>query len=151
MSTKSHWRTALPTYLRISFSYFAIFSAAPLAAAILATTWTALTTRRWTISRTSVEFALIFGGFFFFLALITAVGDDIWRNWGAQERTVAWNPQVMWRTFIYLGALFFFVAAFLAYHQGVWLTVFFIAASIASAITARVCFERLLSDSVNKS
>jgi hypothetical protein len=47
----------------------------------------------------------------------------------------------MWKTFLYLGALFFFVAAFLAYHQGVWLSVFFIAFAIGSAITAKKCFR----------
>lgn len=140
MNTKSHWRSALPTYFKISLSYFAVFSGATLAGAILVATWTGLRTGRWAISRTSIELAFTFGGFFFFLALLTSVGDDVWRNWGEQERTVAWNPQVMWRTFIYLGALFFFVATFLAYHQGVWLSVFFFVASIACAITAKVCF-----------
>jgi hypothetical protein len=52
---------------------------------------------------------LIFGGFFFLLALVTAVSEDIRRNRTAMERTVAWNPQLMWRNFIYLGAVGFFV------------------------------------------
>jgi hypothetical protein len=38
-----------------------------------------------------------------FLPLSTAAGDDIRRNWRAQERTVEWNPQ-MWRNSIYLGS-----------------------------------------------
>jgi hypothetical protein len=46
----------------------------------------------------------------------------------------------VWKTFLYLGALFFFVAAFLAYHQGVWLSVFFIGFAIGSAITAKKYF-----------
>jgi len=135
-----HWKIALPFYLKIAFYYFLIFAAAPLAVAILFAIATGLTTHRWKINPTSIALALTFGGFFFFLALLTAIGNDIRRNWGAQERTVAWNSQLMWRTFICLGALFFLVAAFLAYHQGVWLSVFFIAFSIGSAIAAKVCF-----------
>jgi len=40
------------------------------------------------------------------------------------------------------GALFFFVAAFLAYHQGVWISVEFVCFSVGSAITATLCFEQ---------
>jgi hypothetical protein len=46
----------------------------------------------------------------------------------------------MWQTFLYLTALFFFVAAFLAYHQGVWLCVLFIAFATGAAISAKKCF-----------
>jgi hypothetical protein len=140
MNSTSYWRKALPEYLKIAFSYFVIVLAPPLALLLLRTLWTGLTKHRWAINPASVGLALIFGGFFFLLALVTAVGDDIQRNWKAAERTVAWNPQVMWRTFIYLGAVFFFVVAFLAYRQGVWLSVFFVIASIGSAITAKRCF-----------
>ena len=66
---------------------------------------------------TGIAFSLVFSGFFFVLALATAVGEDIRRNRTTEERTIAWNPQLMWRNFIYLGAVGFFVAAFLAYHQ----------------------------------
>ncbi len=62
------------------------------------------------------------------LFVLKELGDDIHRNWGVQERIVAWNPFRMWKTFT------FFVAAFLAYHQGVWLSLFFIAFAIGSAI-----------------
>jgi hypothetical protein len=92
------------------------------------------------VNRISLEFALTFGGFFFVLPFLTAVGDDIHRNWDAQERTVAWNPLLMWKTLLYLGALFFFVAAFLAYHQGAWLSLLFIAFAVGSALAARKCF-----------
>jgi hypothetical protein len=56
------------------------------------------------VNRNGVEFAITFGGIFFLLSLFTAVGDDIHRNWGAQERIVAWNSFLMWKTFLYLGA-----------------------------------------------
>ena len=138
MKTNSHWRTALPTYLKLSFSYAVMLSIAPLAIAILASVWTMVRTGHW--PSTSIALALIFTGFFFLLAMATAVGEDIRRNWTAQERGIAWSPKLMWRNFIYLGAVGFFVAAFLAYHQGVWLSVFFVAFSIGSLITARKCF-----------
>ena len=46
-------------------------------------------------SSTGSALAMIFGGFFFVLALATAVGEDIWRNRTAEERTMAWNPQLI--------------------------------------------------------
>ena len=140
MKTESHWRTALPTYAKLSFSYALTLSVAPLAIALLASLWTRIRTGHWTINPEGIAFALILGGFFFLLSLITAVGEDIRRNRTARERTVAWNPQLMWRNFIYLGAVGFFVAAFLAYHQGAWLSVFFLAFSVGAVITANKCF-----------
>jgi len=116
------------------------FSAAPLVIVLLSTLWTGLTNNQWAVNRTGVAIALIFGGFFFLLAVVTAVGADIQRNWKSREPTVAWNPQLMWRTFLYLGTLFFFVAAFLAYHQGAWLSVGFLAFAVFSAVTAKKCF-----------
>jgi hypothetical protein len=62
---------------------------------------TGLTKHRWKINRTAVEFAMTFGGFSFLLFLQTAVGDDIYRNWGAQGRVVAWNPYRIWKIFIH--------------------------------------------------
>jgi hypothetical protein len=138
MSPGNHWRTALPTYLRLSFAYAVTLSIAPLAIALLAGLWTMVRTGHW--SSTGIALAIIFGGFFFVLALATAVGEDIRHNRTAQERRIAWNPQLMWRNFIYLGAVGFFVAAFLSYRQGAWLSLFFLAFSIGSLITARKCF-----------
>jgi hypothetical protein len=106
--------------------------------ALLAGVWQKFRTGSW--PTTGIVLALIFGGFFFLLALATVVGEDIRRNRNARKRTIEWNPQLMWRNFIYLGALGFFVAAFLAYHQGAWLSVLFVAFSIFSLITARKCF-----------
>jgi len=140
MQQKRYWKTALPTYLKVSFSYFAAFSTAPFAVALLSSLWTGLRNGRWAINRVGVEFALIFGGFFFFLALATAIGDDIQRNWKARERTLAWHPQLMWKVFLYLETVFFFVATFLAYNQGAWLSVLFLGFAIGSAITAKKCF-----------
>ena len=114
--------------------------ACPLAVILADAMWTGFTKHRLAINYIGVEFAIAFGGFFFLLSLLTAVGDDIHRNWGAQERIVAWNPSRIWKTFLYVGALFFFVAAFLAYRQGVSPSVFFIAFAIGSAITAKKCF-----------
>jgi len=69
------------------------------------------------------------------LFVLKELGDDIHRNWGVQERIVACNPCRMWKTLTYLGASFFFVAAFLAYHQGVWLSLFFIAFAPANGMS----------------
>jgi len=138
MTPDDHWRTALPTYLRLSLAYAVTLSIAPLTIALLAGLWAKIRTGHW--PGTGIALALIFGGFFFVLALATAVGEDIRRNRTARERTVSWNAQLMWRNFIYLGAVGFFVAAFLAYHQGAWLSVLFSAFSIGSFITARKCF-----------
>jgi hypothetical protein len=140
MNAALYWKIALPCYLKVSFLYSAIGWAPPLAITLVDAIWTGITKHRLAINRTGMEFAMAFGGFFFLLPLLTALGDDIHRNWGVQERIVAWNPLRMWKTFAYLGALFFFVAAFLSYHQGVWLSVFFIAFAIGSAIIARKYF-----------
>ena len=138
MIPDDHWRTALPTYLRLSFGYAVTLSIAPLTIALLAGLWAKIHTGRW--PSTGIALALILGSFFFLLALATAVSEDIRRNRTAQECTIAWNPQLMWRNFIYLGAVGFCVAAFLAYHQGAWLSMLFLAFSIGSFITARRCF-----------
>ncbi len=87
-----------------------------------------------------IALALIVGGFFFLLAFVTTIAEDLQRNWRARDRNTAWNPMLVWRNFIYLGAIGFVVAAFLAYHQGAWLTVLFLAFSIASLLTAKKCF-----------
>jgi hypothetical protein len=79
---------------------------------------TALRTRRLVLNRIGVELSLIFGGILFLLAFLSAAIDDVRRNWKTQEPTVAWDPQLLWRNSIYLGAVGFFIAAFLAYHQG---------------------------------
>jgi hypothetical protein len=139
MSTALHWKRALPYYLKVSFLYSGIGWALPLAITLVDAIWTGLTKHRLAVHWANLKFALVFGGFFFLLSLLTAVGDDIHRNWGAQERTIAWNPLLMWKTFLYLGALLFFVAAFLGYHQGAWLSVLFIAFAIGSAIAAKKC------------
>jgi hypothetical protein len=48
----------------------------------------------------------------------------------------------MWRNFLYLSTSFFLVAVFLAYHQGAWLSVVFLALAIFLAITVKKCFGK---------
>ena len=141
MNAARYWKAALPYYLKVSFLYSAIGWTPPLAITSVSAIWTGLTAHRVAVNPAGVKFALVFGGFFFVLTLLTSVGDDIYRNWGARERVVSWNPLLMWKSFLYLGALLFFVAAFLAYHQGAWLSVLFIAFAIGSAIAAKKCFQ----------
>jgi hypothetical protein len=141
MNGLAHWRIALPFYLRVSLSYSAIGWAVPLAIAFTRTTWMSFTRHRFAVDLANFEFALTFGGFFFILALLTAVGDDIYRNRTAEQPTIAWNPLLMWKVFLYIGALFFLVAALLAYHQGAWLSVLFIVFATGSLIAAKRCFE----------
>lgn len=141
MNAARYWKTALPHYLKISLLNSAIGWAPPLVITLISAIWAGLTTHRVVVNRAGVELSLVFGGLFFGLTLLTAVGDDIRRNWGAQEPLVAWNPLLMWKTFLYLGALLFFVAAFLSYHQGAWLSVLFIAFAIGSGIAAKRCFQ----------
>jgi hypothetical protein len=121
----------------ISLRYFLTTSLPPLALVVARSLLTALRTHRLVINRIGVELSLIFGGIFFLLGFLSAAIDDVRRNWKTQKPTVAWNPLLLWRNFIYLGAVGFFIAAFLAYHQGAWLTVFFLAFSIASLVTAK--------------
>jgi hypothetical protein len=135
-----HWQTAIPTYLKISLKYFAMTSVPPLAVILAMSLLRALGTRRLIINRVGIELSFILGGVFFLLAFLSAVIDDVLRNRKMQEPTVAWNPQLLWRNFIYLGAVGSFSAAFLAYHQGAWLSVFFLAFSIGSLATAKKCF-----------
>ncbi len=82
---------------------------------------------------------MTFGGGFFLLALLTSVAADVYRNRGVEQGTIEWNPALVWQAFLYLGA-FFFLPAFLAYHEGVWLSVGFVCFSIGSVITATFCF-----------
>lgn len=139
MSGARHWKKALPIYLRLSLRFSLVAWALPLALTLLATLWVELTQRRFIISRAGLAYAAIFGAFFFLLALTAAVGDDLHRNREAQEATVAWNPALVWRTFLYLSALFFLVAAFFAYHQGAWLSALFIFFFLGCATVAKVC------------
>jgi hypothetical protein len=140
MEKGRHWTIALPVYLRISPSYFVMVSVAPLGIVLLGTLWGRFTAHHWALNRAGIAYAMVLGAFFFLLAFLTAVSDDIRRNWRALEPTVAWNPQRMWRNFLYLSTSFFFVAIFLAYHQGAWLSVAFLALAILSAITVKKCF-----------
>src|SRR4051812_18535877 len=138
MTGSDHWRRALPRYLRFAFSYTLTLSIVPLAIALIDGDWVRIRTGHW--PTTGIALALIFAGFFFLLAFATDVGEDIRRTRTDHEPTIAWDPLLMWRNFIYLGAVGFFAASFLAYHQGPWLSVFFLAFSTASLITARKCF-----------
>jgi hypothetical protein len=140
MNPAHHWKKALPYYLRVSIRFSAIFWAPPLAVVLIGAVWLGLTNHHLAISRVGLGLAITFGAFFFLLAFLTAVGDDIHRNWRTQEPTVEWNARLVWKTFLYVGALFFIVASFFAYRQSVWTSVTFAFLSVGSAITARICF-----------
>jgi hypothetical protein len=113
MTAGRHWQKAIPRYLMISLRYFLTTSLPPLAVVVARSLLTALRTHRLLINRIGVELSLIFGGIFFLLAFLSAAIDDVRRNWKTQKPTVAWNPLLLWRNFIYLGAVGFFIAAFL--------------------------------------
>jgi|SRR5271163_3092762 len=142
MSLANHWRKALPYYLKASFRFSLIFWVLPLAVVFVGMIWIAVTTHQLVVSRVGLGLTITFGGGFFLLALVTSLAGDLYRNREVQKGTIEWNPALVWKAFIYLGAFFFLVAAFLAYHQGVWLSVGFICFSISSAIVATVCFQK---------
>jgi hypothetical protein len=77
MSASSYWKKALPYCLKASFLSSAIGWAPPLAVILVEAVSTGLSKHRLKINRTAVEFAIAFGGFFFLLFLLTAVGDDL--------------------------------------------------------------------------
>jgi hypothetical protein len=140
MDARRYWMKALPYYLRVSFRNSFTLWAAPLALAVVFMLLTGLAKHQWTINWRGVALAGSFGGLIFLLTLFTAIGDDIYRNWGVEERKITWNRMLVWRVFLYLGALFFLTAAFLSYNQGAWLSVFFVLFSIGSAVAAKTCF-----------
>lgn len=140
MSAAKHWKKALPYYLQASLRFSVIFCVLPLAVVLIEAIWIGFTTHQLVLNRVGLGLGLTFGGGFFLLAFVTTVGADIYRNRGIQESTTEWNPSLVWKAFLYLGALLFFVLAFIAYHQGVWLSIAFICFSIGSVIAARFCF-----------
>ena len=141
MSASNHWRKALPYYLQVSLRFSLMFWVLPLAVVLVGTTWIGVTTRHLVVNLVGLGLSLTFGGGFFLLALLTSVAADVNRNRGVEEGTIEWKPALVWKTFLYLGAFFFLVSAFLAYHEGVWLSVGFVCFSIGSAITATFCFR----------
>lgn len=140
MNATSHWRRALPYYLQASLRFSLMFWLLPLAVGLTATLWIGITTHHLAMNRVSLGMSATLGGGFFCLALLTSVVADIHRNRRLGTKTIQWNPSTVWKTFIYLGAIFFLVAAFLSYHQGAWLSAGFIGFSIGSAIVAKFCF-----------
>ena len=141
MSAAKHWRKALPYYLQVSLRFSLMFWLLPLAVVLIGTIWIGITTHHLVVSRVGLGLSMTFGGGFFLLALLTSVAADVYRNRGVEEGTVEWKPALVWKAFLYVGALFFLVSASLAYHQGVWLSVGFVCFSIGSAITATLCFR----------
>lgn len=141
MISASHWRKALPYYLKASFRFSLIFWVPPLAVVVLGTVWIAVTTRHVVVSRPGLGLAITFGAGFFLLALLTSLAADLYRNREAREGTIEWNSALIWKTFVYFSAFFFLIAAFFAYHQGTWLSVGFVGFSIGSAIVATFCFQ----------
>ena len=141
MSAANHWWKALPYYLQVSLRFSLIFWVVPLAVVLIGTIWIGVTTHHLVVSRAGLGLSMTFGGGFFLLALLTSVAADIYRNRGVEQGTIEWNPALVWQAFLYLGAFFFLVSAFLAYHEGVWLSVGFVCFSIGSVITATFCFR----------
>ncbi|MGE5113592.1 MAG: hypothetical protein ACM3JB_22235 [Acidobacteriaceae bacterium] len=94
MKADNYWRAALPTYLRLSLSFGVMVSIAPLVITVFSSVWVRIRTGHWPIA--GIAFSLILGGFFFFLAFVTAVGEDMRRNWKAHDRTTTWNCQLIW-------------------------------------------------------
>lgn len=139
MSKATHWKRAAPIYLKISTGYSLQFTLPILAAILVRTLWIRLTRARWIINLVGFKLALIFGGIFFCLALLTAIGSDLHRNWGSDSPTASWNPALFWKTFLYLGAVFFLFCAFFSYHQGAWLSIVFGGFAAGSAVTANKC------------
>jgi hypothetical protein len=134
---RQYWARALRYYLKISFLNSFVFWAVPLLLALVSAAVNAFAKHRWEISRKALVLAGFFGGFMFLLTLFTAIGNDIYANWGTAEREIVWDPLLVWRVFLYLGCLMFLGAAFMAYHQGLWLSVLFGFFSVASAIAAK--------------
>lgn len=97
-----------------------MFWVLPLAVVLVGIIWFGVTTHRLVVNRIGLGLSIAFGGGFFLLSLLTSVAADVYRNRGVEEGTIEWNPALIWKTFVYLGAFFFLVAAFLAYHQGAW-------------------------------
>jgi hypothetical protein len=116
--------------VKASFRFSLIFWVLPLALVLVGMVWIAVTTHHVVVDRVGLGLTIAFGGGLFFLALITSLAADLYRNREVQEGTIEWSPALVWKAFLYLGAFFFLVAAFLAYHQGVWLSVGFVCFSI---------------------
>jgi hypothetical protein len=112
MSLVSHWRKAMPFYLKASFRFSLIFWILPLAIVFLGMIWVAVTTHQLVVNRVGLGLTITYGGGFFLLAFVTSLATDLYRNREVQEGTIEWKPDLVWKAFIYLGAFFFLVAAF---------------------------------------
>jgi hypothetical protein len=112
MSAANHWRKALPYYLQVSLRFSLMFWVLPLAVVLIGTVWIGITTHHLVVNRVGLGLSMTFGGGFFLLALLTSVAADVYRNRGVQERTIEWNPALVWKAFLYLGAFSFWFQPF---------------------------------------
>jgi hypothetical protein len=135
-----HWKRALPFYLKVSLIPAGAIAFPILAIVLVRSIRLSFRVHRVSIWRFGLEYAVIFGGFFFLMTFIAAVGADIRRNWSSTEPTVAWSSAITWQTFLYLGVVFFVTAAFLSYHQGWYLSVIFAVMAIGCGVVVRKCF-----------
>ena len=105
MSAANHWWKALPYYLQVSLRFSLIFWVVPLAVVLIGTIWIGVTTHHLVVSRAGLGLSMTFGGGFF-LALLTSVAADVYRNRGVEQGTIEWNPALVWQAFLYLGVFF---------------------------------------------
>ena len=135
-----HWRNAFPIYLKVCFRYSAPIGLAPLFAVILFPVWTLITRHRFLVSWEVLAYVAVMWGFFFLLMLLTAIGNDVYRNWNSQRPVVHYDPTLPWLVFMYVGTAGFTAAAFLSYQQGWYLSLLFGVMALGCLMAARKCF-----------
>jgi hypothetical protein len=135
-----HWKKALPFYLKISFIYSAYVWVPTLVIFLLAIPWFIVTRHRMILPWKTLEFGVAFGAFFGLPILLTAVGNDLYKNWKSSEPAIRYDPALPTKALLGFGALFFITSAFLSYHQGWHLSVFFGVMALGSLIVLRKCF-----------
>jgi cytochrome bd-type quinol oxidase subunit 2 len=96
----------------------------------------------WDLFRQGVSLSAALGGAFFAFVLAVAVGDDLRRNWGRPQRTLAWNPLLIWKVFLSGGAVMFMLFAWFSWEQDhvLPISLSFVAFSVFSLVVAIKCF-----------
>jgi hypothetical protein len=140
-----YWPTALRYYTRVSFIQSAIIWGPGLAIGALYAAWAAVETRSWQAFLRVMWSALVLsatlGAAFFIFVFSIAVADDWRRSRRSQERSLIWNPLLVWKVFLYCGSLMFAAFAWLSYGKEHSLTLsgLFLVFAIGSLIVARKC------------